>query len=93
MQIRTFIELVKKLSYKLRMMGVHTNWPEIVFGDNINIVNGMSILEFNISKNQLGICYLDVREASSAGIRKVGFLKVTYNIANCLNKILSGVAK
>ena len=53
----------------------------------------MSISEFNNSKNQLGICYLDVREASSAGIRKVGFLKVTTNIANCLNKILSGVAK
>ena len=38
------------------------------------------------TKKHLGICYHAVREASVAGIWKVGFTKGIHNIANCTQK-------
>ena len=74
------------------IMGVPVDWLNIAFGYNVSLVNGSSIPSSKFLKKNLGICYHDVREATSAGIWKVGFLKVTYNIANFLTKILSGTA-
>lgn len=91
--LRTLLGLVKDLRYKLRMMGVPLAGPAIVFGDNKSVVNGASIPEAKLSKKHLGICYHAVREASAAGIWKVGFTKGVDNIANCLTKILSGTQK
>ena len=69
-------------------IGGHT----IFFGDNVSVVNGASILESNLLKNHLGICYHAVREAYADGTCKVGFVKGTYNIANWITKILYGTA-
>ena len=91
--MRTCLGLVKDLRYKLRMMGVPIAGPAIVFGDNKSVVQGASIPESKLSKKHLGICYHAAREASAAGIWKVGFVKGKFNIANCLTKILSGTAK
>ena len=91
--LRTCLELIKSLRYKLRMMGVPLAGPAIVFGDNKSVVSGASIPEHKLSKKHLGICYHAVREASAAGIWKVGFTKGVHNIANCLTKILSGTQK
>ena len=44
-------------------------------------------------KKHLGICYHAVREASAAGIWKVGFVQGKINIANCLTKVLSGLLR
>ena len=93
MALRALLGLIKDLRYKLRMMGVPLAGPAIVFGDNKSVVNGASIPEHKLSKKHLGICYHAVREASAAGIWKVGFCKGTNNIANCLTKILSGTQK
>ena len=56
----------------------------------MSVVNGVSILESNIPKKQLGIRYHAVREASAAGIWKLGFVKGTNNIYNLLTNIFSG---
>ena len=91
--LRTLLGLVKDLRYKLRMLGVPLAGPAVVFGDNKSVVNGASIPEAKLSKKHLGICYHAVREASAAGVWKVGFTKGVDNIANCLTKILSGTQK
>ena len=93
LSLRTLLGLVKDLRYKLRMLGVPLAGPAIVFGDNKSVVNGASIPEAKLSKKHLGICYHAIREASAAGIWKVGFTKGADNIANCLTKILSGTQK
>ena len=64
----------------------------IVFGDNLSVVNGELIPEFSLSKKHLEICYYTVREASAAGICKVGYVKGNHNISNCLPNIFSGIA-
>ena len=91
--MRSCLGLVKDLRYKLRMMGVPLAGPAVIFGDNKSVVQGASVPECKISKKHLGICYHAVREASAAGIWKVGFVQGKINIANCLTKVLSGSAK
>ena len=90
--MRTCLEFIKDLRYKLRMMGVPIDGPAAVWCDNKTVVNGASIPEAKLSKKHLGICYHAVREAAAAKIWQVGFVKGEYNIADCLTKILSGTA-
>ena len=85
----TCLELVKEIQYKLMIMGVTINGPSIIFGWNMSVVNGASILDSKLSKKHLVICYHAVREASAAVIFKVACVKGTYNIANCQTNILS----
>ena len=91
--LRTSLDLIKAMRYKLRMMGVPILGPAHVWGDNQGVVNGAAIPESKINKKHLEICYHAVREASAAGIWKVGFVKGKYNIADCLTKILSSTAR
>ena len=91
--MRNCIELVIELRCKLSMMEVLINVPDVCFGDNMSVVNGVSILESNILKNHLGVWYHAVIEASAAGIWKLGFVKGTNNIYNWLKNIFSGTDK
>ena len=59
----------------------------------MSVVNSASIPEYKLSKKHLGVCYHAVMEEYAAFIWKVGFVKVTHNIANCLTKNLYVTAK
>ena len=59
--MRTCLELVKEILYKLITMGVLINEPEIVFGDNKSVVNGTSTPQSKLSKKHIGICYHYIR--------------------------------
>ena len=88
--LRTCLELIKELRYKLRMMGVPIDGPAVVWCDNQSVAKGAAVPEAKLNKKHLGICYHAVREASAAKIWQVGFIKGEHNIADCLTKILSG---
>ena len=88
--MRSCLESVKAIRYKLRMMGVPLDGPAVCWCDNQSVANGASIPEQKLSKKHLGICYHAVREASAAKIWLVGFIEGKNNIADCLTKILSG---
>jgi len=88
--LRTCLELIKELRYKLRMMGVPLDGPAVVWCDNQSVAKGAAVPEAKLNKKHLGICYHAVREASAAKIWQVGFIKGEHNIADCLTKILSG---
>ena len=88
--MRSCLESVKAIRYKLRMMGVPLDGPAVCWCDNQSVANGASIPEQKLSKKHLGICYHAVREASAAKIWLVGFIEGKDNIADCLTKVLSG---
>ena len=71
--LRTALEIVKSLCYKLRIMGVDVLGPVIVLGYNDSVVKGAHIPHHKLLKKNLGICYRSVREAFLAGIWKFGF--------------------
>jgi hypothetical protein len=91
--MRTCLEFVKDLRYKLRMMGVPLSGPAVVWCDNKSVADGASVPEAKLNKKHLGICYHAVREASAAGIWMAGFVPGKFNIADMLTKILSGIKK
>ena len=88
--LRTCLEFIKALRYKLRMMGVPLEGPAVVWCDNQSVAKGASVPEVRLNKKHLGICYHAVREASAAGIWMIGFTKGVHNIADMLTKVLSG---
>ena len=91
--MRSCLEFIKDVRYKLRMMGVPLDGPAVVWCDNKSVANGASVPEAKLNKKHLGICYHAVREASAAGLWMVGFTHGKHNIADMLTKILSGFKK
>ena len=91
--LKTALEILMVLQYKLRMMGVPINRPAYIFGDNMILVNVVYIPQCNFFKKHLGVCYHAVQETSADGIWSVGFVKGKYNIAYFLTKIISVTTK
>ena len=90
--VRTYLELIKSLFYKLLMMSVPISGTEYVFRNNKVVVNDTLITECKTNKNHIVICYHAAHKYSLHGIRQVGFIKVKHNNTYFLTKILSGTA-
>mmetsp|Transcript_34193 Transcript_34193/g.68963 ORF Transcript_34193/g.68963 Transcript_34193/m.68963 type:complete len:108 (+) Transcript_34193:89-412(+) len=95
--LRTGLELVKGLRYKLRMMGVPlgvgNDEPTSVFCDNQSVVTSSSVPESTLAKKHLGICYHAVRESVAAGILRIAHIDGKENPADCLTKLLTAAIK
>jgi hypothetical protein len=66
--LRTAVELIIGLRYKLRMFGVPINGPANVFCDNQGVVHNSTTPESTLAKKHNAICYHRVREAAAAEI-------------------------
>ena len=77
----------------MKMMGLTIDGLVIVSGDNISVVNGLSIPESKLLNKNSGIFYHAIIEAYASEIWKVGFVEGNHNIANCLTKVLYSTAK
>jgi hypothetical protein len=65
--MRTALELIEGLRYKLRMMGVPILGPANVYGDNEAVVNSTTAPESTLKKKHNAIHYHRVHEAVAAG--------------------------
>ena len=61
--MKTGIENLRGVRYKLRMMGVPIDGPTYIYGDNKSVVNNTSRPESTLKKKSNSICYHFVREA------------------------------
>jgi hypothetical protein len=86
--LRTAVELIIGLRYKLRMFGVHVDGPANVFCDNQGVVYNSTLPESMLTKKQNSICYHRVREAAAAEIIRVAKEDSTTNLADALTKPL-----
>jgi hypothetical protein len=91
--LRTAVELIKGLRYKLRMMAVPLDGHTHVRVDNNSVVCNASIPESTLRKKCNAISYHYVREAAAAGIIKVAYESTKSNKADMLTKIQSGVER
>jgi hypothetical protein len=91
--LRTGMEMVKGLRYKLRMMGIPIEGSTSVFCDNKSVVTSTSVPESTLNKKHLGICYHSVREAIAARIMRVTHIDGKFNLADCLTKLLAAAVK
>jgi Reverse transcriptase (RNA-dependent DNA polymerase) len=91
--LRTAIDLVEGLRYKLRMMGVPFEGPTSIFCDNEGVVKNTTAPESPLKKKHVAICYHRCREAQAAGFVQIAKEDTKTNLADALTKPLPGARR
>ena len=88
--MKTAIDMIEGLRYKLRMMGIPLIGPTSVFCDNQSVVKNTTAPESVLKKRHNAIAYHRAREAQAAGIIRVAWENGETNIADVLMKLMPG---
>ena len=88
--MKTAVEQVEALRYKLRMMGVPTDGPTNVFCDNESVFKNSTKPESVLKKKHNAIAYHRTREAIAANIIRIAWEDGRFNLADVLTKLLPG---
>jgi hypothetical protein len=88
--MKTAIEQVEALGYKLRMMGIPIEGATNVFCDNEAVFKNASKPESTLKKKHNAIAYHRTREAIAAGIARLAWEDGRFNIADILTKLMAG---
>lgn len=86
--LKTAVELIISMRYKLRMMGVPIEGPARIFCDNEAVYKNSSFADSTLKKKHNSIAYHRVREAVAAGICYVIKEETGSNLADILTKSL-----
>ena len=86
--MKTAVEMLQALRYKLRWFGVHIDGPVNVFGDNESVINSSQKPEATLSKKHNSIAYHKTREAVASGMIRVAYVNTLLNLADVLTKPL-----
>ena len=86
--LKTCVEQIIGLSFKLRMFGIPINGTANVLNDNLSAVGNSSKLESTLNKKHSLVAYHLVRWNIVAEVIKVGWIKMTLNLADALTKRL-----
>ena len=88
--MRTLIETLRGIRYKLRMMGVEVTGPSYIYGDNMSVINNTSKPESILKKKSNSICYHFVREAVAMKEALTAHIPTLENVADLFTKVLYG---
>jgi hypothetical protein len=88
--MKTAIDQVEGLRYKLRMMGIPLDGETSVFCDNESVFKNSTVPESTLKKKHNAIAYHRTREALAAGIVRIAWETGETNLADLLTKLLPG---
>ena len=88
--MKTAIDMIEGLRYKLRMMGIPILGPTSVFCDNESFVKNSTTPESTLKKRHNAIAYHCAREAQAANIIHVAWESGDTQIADLLTKLMPG---
>jgi hypothetical protein len=88
--MKTAVEQIEALRYKLRMMGVPLSGPTNVFCDNESVFKNATKPESVLKKKHNVIAYHRTWEAIAAGIIRVAWEDGRYNLGDILTKLMPG---
>ena len=88
--LKTGVETLRGLKYKLRMMGVPLDGPIYGFGDNMSVVNNSTQPESTLKKKCNSIAYHAVRESVASGEVIIAHEPGLTNVADLLTKPIPG---
>ena len=88
--MKTAVELITSLRYKLRMMGIPVDGPTNVFCDNESVFKNATKPESTLKKKHNSIAYHKTREAVAAGIIRIAWEDGRFNLADVLTKLMPG---
>ena len=87
--MRTAVEMIKALRYKLRMFGIPIDGPASVFCDNEAVYKNTSMPESVLSKKVHSIAYHICREAVAAYIIQIAKEGTDTNLADLFTKVMA----
>ena len=87
--MRTGLEMIEGLRYKLRMLGVPIDGPANVYCDNEAVYKNTSIPESVLKKKHHSIAYHRCREAVAGGTMRIAKQGTEKNLADLFTKILT----
>jgi hypothetical protein len=88
--MKTAVEMIEGLRYKLRMMGFPLDGPTSVFCDNAAVVKNTTAPESTLKKKHNAIAYHRTREACAGGIIRLAKEDGETNISDILTKLMPG---
>ena len=91
--MKTCVDSIIGLRFKLRMFGIPFHSPADVLCDNQAVVNNSSKLESKLNKKHSSVAYHATRWAVAAGIIRVGKIPGEENLADAFTKRLSVVKR
>ena len=86
--MRTVVERIEVLRYKLRMFGIPIEGPTNVFCDNEAVFKNTTIPESTLKKKHNSLCYHRCREAVAARVMRVAKEGTLTNLVDLLTKPL-----
>lgn len=87
--MKTCMEAIVALRYKLRMFGVPIDGPTKVLCDNQSVVNNSSKIDSVLNKKHSSIAYHAVRWAVAASVMIVGKILGEVNLSDAMTKRLT----
>ena len=91
--LKTCMEEIMALRYKLKMFGVPLQGPTEVFCDNNSVVLNTTQVESKLNKKHNSLAYHATRWAVAASIIRIAWIDGKDNIADAMTKILSPPTK
>ena len=88
--MKTAIDMIEGLHYKLWMMGIPLNGPTSVFCDTESVVKNSMAPESQLKKRHNAIAYHCAREAQVAKIIRIAWESGDTQIADLLTKLMPG---
>ena len=91
--MKTCVEHIAALRFKLRMFGIPVNDGADILCDNESVVNNSSKIESVLNKKHSSIAYHAVRWAVAAGVVRVGWINTNENLADAMTKRLPAIKR
>jgi hypothetical protein len=88
--LKTAVDLIEGVRYKLRMMGIPLDGPTSLFCDNESVVKNLMAPESTLKKRHTAICYHRVHEACAAEFVRIAHEDGDTNISDLLTKLMPG---
>ena len=86
--MKTVVEQIEALRYKLRMFSILLEGPTNIFCDNESVFKNASIPDSTLKKKHTSICYHRSREAVAAGMVRIAKEGTTMNLSDLFTKPL-----
>ena len=91
--MKTAVELVEGLRYKLRMMGCPLEGPTHIKADNMSVVHNCSKPTSTLKKKSNSVAFHYVRERCAASVCSVTYISTLLNIADMFTKSQPGIVR
>ena len=89
MAMKTVVDTLRGLWYKLRMMGVDlAGQPTYIYGDNMSVIHNTQRPESTLKKKSNSICYHCVRESVAMGESLTRHCRSEDNPADIATKVI-----